>query len=279
MGSEMCIRDRIIPARYLNTSNPEELAAHCMEDTDKDFTKISKGDIIVAGKNFGCGSSREHAPIAIKSAGISCVIAESFARIFYRNSINIGLPIFESKEAAQNIVEGNEIEVNAETGEIRNLTKSESYKAVPLPGFIQKIIDSERIGSTHNGIRKRLKIAGIRMRFHDVRKVHATFLTKYLRHPEIDFKIRKKTTRFESRLLEKAHRLIPVPKVLNSSDKDMLIVMEHIQGEKLKDIIDKADKNELIELFKIVGKQVALLHNSNIIHGDLTTSNLSLIHI
>lgn len=109
----------------------------------------------------------------------------------------------------------------------------------------------------------------------DNKIVKERFEKKY-RHPEIDFKIRKKTTRFESRLLEKAHRLIPVPKVLNSSDKDMLIVMEHIQGEKLKDIIDKADKNELIELFKIVGKQVALLHNSNIIHGDLTTSNMIL---
>lgn len=133
--------DAIIPARYLNTFDPKELASHCMEDIDKGFAKkISNGDIIVAGKNFGCGSSREHAPIAIKHAGISCVIAESFARIFYRNSINTGLPIFESKEATQKIEEGNEIEVSAEKGEIRNLSKNETYKAQPLPPFIQKII-------------------------------------------------------------------------------------------------------------------------------------------
>ncbi|MCX6798591.1 MAG: 3-isopropylmalate dehydratase small subunit [Candidatus Diapherotrites archaeon] len=133
--------DVIIPARYLNTSDPKELASHCMEDIDRDFTKkISKGDIIVAGKNFGCGSSREHAPIAIKHAGVSCVIAESFARIFYRNSINMGLPIFESRGAANKIAAGNELEVNAETGEIKNLSKGETYKAVPLPPFIQKII-------------------------------------------------------------------------------------------------------------------------------------------
>jgi 3-isopropylmalate/(R)-2-methylmalate dehydratase small subunit len=133
--------DVIIPARYLNSSDPKELASHCMEDIDKDFTKkIATGDIIVAGKNFGCGSSREHAPIAIKNAGISCVVAESFARIFYRNSINIGLPIFESAEASQKISKGDELEVNAETGEIKNISKNESYKAVPMPPFIQKII-------------------------------------------------------------------------------------------------------------------------------------------
>ena len=133
--------DVIIPARYLNSSDPKELASHCMEDIDKDFTKkIAAGDIIVAGKNFGCGSSREHAPIAIKNAGISCVIAESFARIFYRNSINMGLPIFESAEASQKISTGDELEVNAETGEIKNISKNESYKAVPMPPFIQKII-------------------------------------------------------------------------------------------------------------------------------------------
>ena len=133
--------DVIIPARYLNSSDPKELAFHCMEDIDKDFTKkISAGDIIVAGKNFGCGSSREHAPIAIKNAGISCVVAESFARIFYRNSINMGLPIFESAEASQKISEGDELEVNVETGEIKNLSKNETYKAAPLPPFIQKII-------------------------------------------------------------------------------------------------------------------------------------------
>ncbi|MBN2067977.1 MAG: 3-isopropylmalate dehydratase small subunit [Candidatus Diapherotrites archaeon] len=133
--------DVIIPARYLNTSDPKELASHCMEDIDKEFTKkVSHGDIIVAGKNFGCGSSREHAPIAIKNAGISCVIAESFARIFYRNSINMGLPIFECPGAAQKISQGNEIEVNAETGEIKNLSRNESYRAAPMPPFIQRII-------------------------------------------------------------------------------------------------------------------------------------------
>ncbi len=134
--------DVIIPARYLNTTDPKELALHCMEDIDHEFTKkICEGDIIVAGKNFGCGSSREHAPIAIKHSGISCVIAESFARIFYRNSINIGLPIFESKEAAQKISAGDEVEVNAAAGEIKNLTKNESYKASAMPPFIQKIIE------------------------------------------------------------------------------------------------------------------------------------------
>jgi 3-isopropylmalate/(R)-2-methylmalate dehydratase small subunit len=133
--------DVIIPARYLNTNNPKELAQHCMEDIDKDFTKkISQGDIIVAGKNFGCGSSREHAPIAIKAAGISCVIAESFARIFFRNSINTGLPIFESKQASQSIQDGNIIEIDAETGIIKNISKNETYPAKPLPEFMQKII-------------------------------------------------------------------------------------------------------------------------------------------
>jgi len=133
--------DLIIPARYLNTSDRQELASHCMEDADAEFAKkISKGDVIVAGKNFGCGSSREHAPIAIKYAGISCVIAESFARIFYRNAINMGLPIFESAEASKGIESGNEVEVNAGTGEIKNLTKNETYQAKPLPPFIQKII-------------------------------------------------------------------------------------------------------------------------------------------
>ncbi len=133
--------DVIIPARYLNTDDPAILAQHCMEDIDHEFTKkISKGDIIVAGKNFGCGSSREHAPIAIKHAGISCVIAENFARIFYRNAINTGLPIFESKEASQKIMQGNEIEVDAAAGEIRNISTGQSFKAVPMPPFIQKII-------------------------------------------------------------------------------------------------------------------------------------------
>ena len=134
--------DEIIPARYLNMSDPKELAKHCMEDADPEFVKkINKGDIIVARKNFGCGSSREHAPIAIKHCGISCVIAESFARIFFRNSINMGLPIFESKEASEGIEEGNEIEVDANTGVIKNLTKNEEYHSKPLPEFIQNIIE------------------------------------------------------------------------------------------------------------------------------------------
>ncbi len=134
--------DAIIPARYLNTSDPRELALHCMEDADALFSqKINKGDIIVAGKNFGCGSSREHAPIAIKAAGISCVIACSFARIFYRNSINIGLPIFECDEARE-IQTGDIIEVNAVTGEIKNHTQKKKYRAVPFPDFMRSIIDA-----------------------------------------------------------------------------------------------------------------------------------------
>lgn len=135
--------DEIIPARYLNVSDAFELAAHCMEDIDPDFMKkISKGDIIVADKNFGCGSSREHAPLAIKTAGISCVIAKSFARIFYRNSINIGLPILECAEAASKISEGDQIEVDLSSGTITNLTKKETYKAQPFPEFMQKIISA-----------------------------------------------------------------------------------------------------------------------------------------
>jgi 3-isopropylmalate dehydratase small subunit len=133
--------DEIIPARYLNTSDPDELAQHCMEDADPDFMKKAKaGDIIVAGKNFGCGSSREHAPIAIKAAKISCVIAESFARIFYRNSVNIGLPIIESEEAAKDIAEGDEIEIDFDSGVIKNITKNKEYKAKPFPPFMQDII-------------------------------------------------------------------------------------------------------------------------------------------
>ncbi|MGN0156402.1 MAG: 3-isopropylmalate dehydratase small subunit [Lachnospiraceae bacterium] len=136
--------DVIIPARYLNSSDPAELAIHCMEDIDKDFTKkVKKGDIIVAEKNFGCGSSREHAPIAIKASGVGCVIAETFARIFYRNAINIGLPIIECKEAAQGIEEGDEIEVNFDTGMITNITKGKSFKGQPFPEFMQKIIDAQ----------------------------------------------------------------------------------------------------------------------------------------
>lgn len=133
--------DVIIPARYLNTSDYDELAQHCMEDADPEFVeKLSKGDIIVGGENFGCGSSREHAPIAIKHAGVSCVIAASFARIFFRNSINMGLPLFESKEASKAIESGDEVEVNPDSGEIKNLTKNETYNAKPLPEFIQGII-------------------------------------------------------------------------------------------------------------------------------------------
>ncbi len=133
--------DAIIPARYLNTFDPAELARHCMEDADAEFpNKVKPGDIIVADKNFGCGSSREHAPIAIKGAGIACVVADSFARIFYRNAINIGLPILESPEAAQAIQEGDEIEVELESGQIRNLRSGEVYQAAPFPEFMQGIM-------------------------------------------------------------------------------------------------------------------------------------------
>ncbi|NLJ58368.1 MAG: 3-isopropylmalate dehydratase small subunit [Tissierellia bacterium] len=136
--------DIIIPARHLNTTDPKELAKYCMEDIDKDFYKeVEDGDIIVALKNFGCGSSREHAPIAIKAAGISCVIAKSYARIFYRNSFNIGLPILECEEAANKIEAGDEISVDFETGEIFNKTKNEIYRAEPFPQFIQQIINSD----------------------------------------------------------------------------------------------------------------------------------------
>jgi 3-isopropylmalate/(R)-2-methylmalate dehydratase small subunit len=134
--------DVIIPARYLNTSDPKELARYCMEDIDAAFAKrVEKGDIIVAGNNFGCGSSREHAPIAIKASGISCVIAKSYARIFYRNAFNIGLPILECADAVDRIDEGEQLQVDFETGEIHNLTKNEKYKAQPFPEFIQKIIN------------------------------------------------------------------------------------------------------------------------------------------
>lgn len=134
--------DAIIPARYLNTSDPQELAKHCMEDADAEFpSKVQAGDVIVAGKNFGCGSSREHAPIAIKAAGVSCVIAPSFARIFYRNAINIGLPILESDAAAEAIAAGDEVEVNLDSGEIRNLQSGQVYQAVPFPEFMQGIMN------------------------------------------------------------------------------------------------------------------------------------------
>ena len=135
--------DAIIPSRYLNTTDHKELAKHCMEDADPNFMKKMKvGDIIVADKNFGCGSSREHAPISIKAAGISCVIAKSFARIFYRNSFNMGLPIFESAGASEKIKEGDEIELDPSTGVIHNLTKKEKYQAKPIPPFMQKLINA-----------------------------------------------------------------------------------------------------------------------------------------
>ena len=136
--------DVIIPARYLNSSDPAELALHCMEDIDKDFVnKVKKGDIMVGGKNFGCGSSREHAPIAIKASGISCVIAETFARIFYRNSINIGLPIMECPEASRKIKEGDEVEVDFDSGIITDKTTGKTYKGQAFPPFMQKIINAE----------------------------------------------------------------------------------------------------------------------------------------
>ncbi len=136
--------DVIIPARYLNSSDPKELATHCMEDIDKDFVKnVREGDIIVANKNFGCGSSREHAPISIKASGVSCVIAETFARIFYRNSINIGLPIVECPAAAQEINPGDVVKVDFDTGIITDETTGKSYTGQAFPPFMQKIIDSE----------------------------------------------------------------------------------------------------------------------------------------
>jgi len=134
--------DAIIPARYLNTSDPAELAKHCMEDADTAFAgKVAAGDIIVAGKNFGCGSSREHAPIAIKAAGVSCVIAPTFARIFYRNAFNMGLPIFELPEAAE-IEEGDVVRIDMESGEIVNETSGKSYKFIPIPEFMQELVDA-----------------------------------------------------------------------------------------------------------------------------------------
>ncbi len=133
--------DVIIPARYLNSSDPAELASHCMVDIDPDFVnKVQKGDIIVADKNFGCGSSREHAPISIKASGVSCVIAETFARIFYRNAINIGLPIIECPEAAKDIENGNQVEVDFDSGMIYNRTKGTQFQGQAFPPFMQKII-------------------------------------------------------------------------------------------------------------------------------------------
>ena len=136
--------DVIIPARYLNSSDPAELATHCMEDIDKNFVKnVNKGDIIVANKNFGCGSSREHAPIAIKAAGVSCVIAETFARIFYRNSINIGLPIIECKEAAEAINAGDDVAIDFDSGVITDKTTGQTFQGQAFPEFMQKIIKAE----------------------------------------------------------------------------------------------------------------------------------------
>lgn len=147
--------DLIIPARYLNTTDPGELAAHCMEDADPSFAKnVSAGDIIVAGKNFGCGSSREHAPIAIKEAGVACVIAGSFARIFYRNAINIGLPILEAPEAAEALQDGDIVEVDLGSGTIKNLTRQGLYQAEPFPSFMQEIMQA---GGLINYVRERMK--------------------------------------------------------------------------------------------------------------------------
>ncbi|MEL1134359.1 3-isopropylmalate dehydratase small subunit [Desulfitobacterium sp. THU1] len=133
--------DAIIPARYMNQFSPEHLAAHCMEDADVNFAKeVKTGDFIIGGKNFGCGSSREHAPVAIKAAGVKAVIAESYARIFYRNSLNIGLPILESPEAVQGIEAGDEVSVDLESGKIKNLTKNTAFEARPFPPFMQDLI-------------------------------------------------------------------------------------------------------------------------------------------
>ena len=144
--------DVIIPARYLNTSDPQELAVHCMEDIDVTFVKrVKTGDIIVAEDNFGCGSSREHAPIAIKASGVSCVIANSFARIFYRNSINIGLPIVECPEAVAEISAGDNVEVDFDEGKITNKTTGKSYKTQPYPEFMQKLISAGGLIAYING--------------------------------------------------------------------------------------------------------------------------------
>ena len=135
--------DVIIPARYLNSSDPKELASHCMEDIDKEFvSKVKSGDIIVAAKNFGCGSSREHAPIAIKAAGVSIVIAETFARIFYRNAINIGLPIMECPEAAREIRAGDRVEVDLDSGIVTDVTQGKTWKGQAFPPFMQNIISA-----------------------------------------------------------------------------------------------------------------------------------------
>jgi 3-isopropylmalate/(R)-2-methylmalate dehydratase small subunit len=147
--------DQIIPARYLNTTDPVELATHCMEDADPEFAAaVQPGAVMVAGKNFGCGSSREHAPIAIKAAGVSCVIASTFARIFYRNAVNIGLPILECPEAAAALEEGDIVEVNLAEGVIRNLTQPGEYQSAPFPSFMQEIIEQ---GGLINYVQERMK--------------------------------------------------------------------------------------------------------------------------
>lgn len=146
--------DIIIPARYLNTSDSKELAAHCMEPVDEDFCKkVNEGDIMIGGFNFGCGSSREHAPIAIKECGISCVIAKSFARIFYRNAINIGLAILECEAASNGIDDGDQVEIDFDTGVITNVTKNETYQAEPFPDFIKDMIQK-------GGLMASIKAAG-----------------------------------------------------------------------------------------------------------------------
>lgn len=151
--------DVIIPARLLNNPDPAVLATHCMEDIDPDFAgRVQKGDIMVGGINFGCGSSREHAPIAIKAAGISCVIAESFARIFFRNSINIGLPVLECPEAAREAESGDVLEVDLDSGRIENITKEKSYTAAPFPPFMQEIISA---GGLVNYTRARMEVGNV----------------------------------------------------------------------------------------------------------------------
>jgi 3-isopropylmalate/(R)-2-methylmalate dehydratase small subunit len=152
--------DAIIPARYLNTSDPSELARHVMEDADKEFpTKVRKGDVIVGGKNFGCGSSREHAPIAIKASGVNAVVAKSFARIFYRNAFNIGLPIFESPEASGGIREGDSVEIDGDKGIIRNLTQGTEYTAKAIPQFMQELINA---GGLIEWTKKKLALSGLK---------------------------------------------------------------------------------------------------------------------
>ena len=146
--------DVIIPARYLNMTDPDELAGHCMEDIDSDFvSKVECGDVMVAGKNFGCGSSREHAPIAIKAAGIAAVIAESFARILYRNAFNIGLPLIESAEAAAGISDGDEVEVSLEEGVVRNLTAGEEYAFAPITGIAAELLE---VGGLRERVRQQI---------------------------------------------------------------------------------------------------------------------------